>query len=98
MTRLPRWSGVLAAALVALGAVAQEPEPAPAPPQVPGQEPEEPAEPEETTPASGAPTWNEEWERDAKITFSVRSTVEASAALGAPGGTALYRAGAWIAL
>lgn len=85
------------ATLIGLGAVAQDP------PEVRAQEPEtpgqEPLDPDaDATSTSGALTWAEERARDRRISFSLRSAVEASAALAQIGGTALYRSGAWIAL
>lgn len=72
---------------------AQEPSPPTPPPPEPEPEPEVDA-----TTVSGALTWPEERARDARISFSLRSAVEASAALAHAEGTALYRSGAYIAL
>ncbi|MFN0006757.1 MAG: hypothetical protein ACKVXR_02525 [Planctomycetota bacterium] len=72
---------------------AQEPPAPPAPP------PEAEPEPEvDATTVLGTLTWPEERARDARISFSLRSAVEASAAIDHPEGTALYRSGAWITL
>ena len=98
----------LAALILGIGchvppeAGAQEPEPvppeqpAPPTPQEPAETPEE--EEEEVEATYDGLTWAEERARDARISFSLRSAVDASAALAQAGGTALYRSGAWIAL
>jgi hypothetical protein len=98
-----RGFAVLLASFLSSKGLAQEPPPPPEsqpPPAAPPQEPAQvPAEPEvDATSSPGALTWGEERERDLHISFSLRSAVEASAALAASEGTALYRSGAWIVL
>jgi hypothetical protein len=80
------------------GTGTEPPPPAENRPETP-QEPEEPAEPEPDAAAAPGPlTWSEEQARDKRITFSIRSAVEASAALDRSEASALYRSAAWIVL